>query len=96
MVPTNEVTTLAELPRIVCRYLESKTALIAHDEQLTYGELERRSNAIAHCLLRDGIGHGDRVAVLARDSAASIPLLFGCIILQRFWRGGLGAGSVKG
>jgi multiple sugar transport system permease protein len=27
---------------------------------------------------------------------SSIPLLIGCIILQRFWQGGLGAGSVKG
>ncbi len=27
---------------------------------------------------------------------ASIPLLIGCILLQRFWRGGLGTGSVKG
>ncbi len=27
---------------------------------------------------------------------SSIPLLAGCVVLQRFWRGGLGAGSVKG
>ncbi len=27
---------------------------------------------------------------------SSIPLLIGCGILQRFWRGGLGAGGVKG
>lgn len=27
---------------------------------------------------------------------SSIPLLIGCILLQRFWRGGLGAGSIKG
>jgi multiple sugar transport system permease protein len=27
---------------------------------------------------------------------SSIPLLIGCIFLQRFWRGGLGTGSVKG
>jgi multiple sugar transport system permease protein len=27
---------------------------------------------------------------------SAIPLLIGCILLQRFWRGGLGAGSVKG
>ena len=27
---------------------------------------------------------------------SSIPLLIGCGVLQRFWRGGLGAGSVKG
>jgi multiple sugar transport system permease protein len=26
---------------------------------------------------------------------SSIPLIIGCIVLQRFWRGGLGAGSVK-
>ncbi len=27
---------------------------------------------------------------------SAIPLLIGCGVLQRFWRGGLGAGSVKG
>lgn len=27
---------------------------------------------------------------------SSIPLLIGCILLQRFWRSGLGSGSVKG
>ncbi len=27
---------------------------------------------------------------------SSLPLLLGCVLLQRFWRGGLGAGSVKG
>jgi multiple sugar transport system permease protein len=27
---------------------------------------------------------------------SSLPLLLGCILLQRFWRGGLGTGSVKG
>jgi multiple sugar transport system permease protein len=27
---------------------------------------------------------------------SSLPLLAGCVLLQRFWRGGLGSGSVKG
>jgi multiple sugar transport system permease protein len=27
---------------------------------------------------------------------SSIPLVAGCVVLQRLWRGGLGAGSVKG
>jgi multiple sugar transport system permease protein len=27
---------------------------------------------------------------------SSLPLLAGCVVLQRFWRGGLGTGSVKG
>jgi acyl-CoA synthetase (AMP-forming)/AMP-acid ligase II len=87
MIASNDVTTLAELPRIVCRYLESKTAVIADDARLTYGELDRRSNAMAHCLLRDGIGRGDRVAVLARDSAASIPLLFATAKARAVWAG---------
>ena len=26
---------------------------------------------------------------------SSIPLIIGCVVLQRFWKGGLGAGSVK-
>jgi acyl-CoA synthetase (AMP-forming)/AMP-acid ligase II len=87
MIPTNDVTTLAGLPRVACRYLERKTALVAHDERLTYGELERRSNVVAHALLRDGVGSGDRVAMLARDSAASIPLLFGTAKAKAVWAG---------
>jgi multiple sugar transport system permease protein len=34
--------------------------------------------------------------IIAGALVSSIPLLFGCVLLQRFWRGGLGAGSVKG
>jgi len=34
--------------------------------------------------------------IVAGALVSAIPLLIGCILLQRFWRGGLGAGSVKG
>jgi multiple sugar transport system permease protein len=34
--------------------------------------------------------------IVAGALVSAIPLLIGCIILQRFWRGGLSAGSVKG
>jgi len=34
--------------------------------------------------------------IIAGALVSSIPLLIGCGFLQRFWRGGLGAGSVKG
>jgi multiple sugar transport system permease protein len=34
--------------------------------------------------------------IIAGALVSSIPLLAGCVLLQRFWRGGLGAGSVKG
>jgi multiple sugar transport system permease protein len=34
--------------------------------------------------------------IIAGALVSAIPLLIGCGILQRYWRGGLGAGSVKG
>jgi multiple sugar transport system permease protein len=34
--------------------------------------------------------------IVAGALVSAIPLLIGCILLQRLWRGGLGAGSVKG
>jgi multiple sugar transport system permease protein len=34
--------------------------------------------------------------IISGALVSSLPLLAGCILLQRFWRGGLGAGSVKG
>lgn len=34
--------------------------------------------------------------IITGSLLSSIPLLIGCIILQRFWRGGLGTGSIKG
>src|SRR5260221_1823722 len=43
-------------------------------------------------------GNGQTIYNLIVTGAllSSIPLLIGCILLQRFWRGGLGVGSVKG
>ena len=34
--------------------------------------------------------------VVCGSLVSAIPLLIGCLFLQRYWRGGLGAGSVKG
>lgn len=34
--------------------------------------------------------------VVCGSLVSAIPLLIGCMFLQRYWRGGLGAGSVKG
>jgi len=51
----------------------------------TYWAFHRRRN-----------GHEAPYQVNYGAVVASIPRLIGCILLQRFWRGGLGAGSVKG
>ncbi len=40
-----------------------QTASVGPGEHMTYGELERRANQLAHFLRRQGIGHGDCVAL---------------------------------
>ena len=43
------------------------TALIDELGTLTFAEMNRRTNALAHALADDGIGEGDRVAVMCRN-----------------------------
>jgi acyl-CoA synthetase (AMP-forming)/AMP-acid ligase II len=87
MIAAYEVNTLAELPGHVAARLAGKTAIIAQDRRLTYRELEQLSNGIAHRLVERGLDRGDRVAVLARDSATSVALLFGSAKAQTVWTG---------
>jgi acyl-CoA synthetase (AMP-forming)/AMP-acid ligase II len=52
-----------------------KTALIAKEEELTFGALNQRVHALAAHLQHEGIGQGDRVGVLLPNSTA-IPLSY--------------------
>lgn len=45
---------------------------------LTYGQLHRRSQALAAGLLGEGLRHGDRVAVLATNRPEHVVVLFAC------------------
>jgi acyl-CoA synthetase (AMP-forming)/AMP-acid ligase II len=45
-----------------------KTALVCPDRYVTYSELESRSQRLAEWLLKEGVGPGDRVAVLEKTS----------------------------
>ena len=47
----------------VRRYRE-KTALVFGEQSLTFGELDRRVNRFAQALMAEGVGPGDRVALL--------------------------------
>ena len=44
-----------------------RLAIVDGDVRLTYGELDRRINRLAHLLADRGVGHGDRVSVLLRN-----------------------------
>jgi acyl-CoA synthetase (AMP-forming)/AMP-acid ligase II len=73
----DDVTTLADLPRIVSRVCPDKPALIVEDRSLGFGDLESLTNRIANALLREGVAAGDRVALLGRESLDSLALLLG-------------------
>src|SRR3954454_16402054 len=44
-----------------------RSAIVADKTRLTYGELDRRINRMAHLLADRKVGHGDRVAVMLRN-----------------------------
>lgn len=51
------------------RRLPQKVALVSGDQRLTYAEIEARSNALAHALVRRGVERGDRVVVFMENGA---------------------------
>ncbi len=53
----------------------ARTAINAEGSTLTYAELDRRSNQLAHHLAANGVKAGDRVAVLLERSPALIETL---------------------
>jgi fatty-acyl-CoA synthase len=46
--------------------------------RLSYDQWNRRANRMAHFLHNRGVGHGDRVAVLAQNCVDMLDLLFAC------------------
>ncbi len=47
------------------------------DQALTYGELDRLSNQIAHALIANGVQRGDRVGLYLHKSPSAIAAIFG-------------------
>ena len=52
--------------------------LIDDAGELTFGELEARSNALARALRERGVGEGDSVAVMCRNHRFFVDSIFGC------------------
>ncbi|MGI8890894.1 MAG: amino acid adenylation domain-containing protein [Chthoniobacterales bacterium] len=47
------------------------------EQALTYGELERLSNQLAHALIKNGVRAGDRVGIYLKKSPSAIASIFG-------------------
>jgi len=54
-----------------------REGLVCEDVRRSYGELNERANRFADAMLRLGVGHGDRVAVLALNEPEYFDMLFG-------------------
>lgn len=54
-----------------CDACPEALAIVSGDESLTYAELDRRANQLAHALIAQGAGPGDTVGILLERSAAT-------------------------
>ena len=63
----------------VSRYPE-RPALESFGKRLTYGELAARAGAVASWLQGQGVGRGDRVAIMLPNVMAYAPILFGTLM----------------
>lgn len=61
------------------RWLGSKPALICDQETQSWGEFDRATNRIANGLCGRGVGRGDRVVVLMRNSLEMVQVMFGAL-----------------
>jgi 3-oxocholest-4-en-26-oate---CoA ligase len=59
-----------------------RLAIACGDSQVTYRELEERSNQLAHWLAGSGVGPGDHVGVYGRNSIELVQALLACYKLR--------------
>jgi amino acid adenylation domain-containing protein len=52
--------------------LGDKIALVAQGQRLTYAEIDARANALAHTLIAQGVGRGDRVVVFGDNTVETV------------------------
>lgn len=73
-----ELRTLARTTGFHARRRPDTPAILCEGRTLTYGQLHRESNRIAHALIAAGLTPGDRVAYLGKESEHYYEILFGC------------------
>src|SRR4051812_20525578 len=61
------------------RRLPSKIALVSQGRRIAYDELDKKSNALAHALVRAGVHRGDRVVVFADNTVEAVISFWGVL-----------------
>ncbi|GAA0269665.1 long-chain-fatty-acid--CoA ligase [Cryptosporangium japonicum] len=82
---------VADLTRRHAAQRGDHPALTWGDRTLTYSELDERAARIANALRADGVGEGDRVAVLDKNSIETVEVLvaawkLGAVLIPLNWR----------
>jgi fatty-acyl-CoA synthase len=62
--------------RHAARYTPRRLAATLGDDELTFGDLDDRTNRVAHALADMGVDHGDRVAWWGDTSLDALPVFF--------------------
>ncbi|WP_251092266.1 long-chain-fatty-acid--CoA ligase [Streptomyces sp. Caat 7-52] len=70
--------TLVQTTRFHADRRPDTPAVLCEGRSLSYGELHRESNRIAHAVRAAGLTEGDRVAYLGKESEHYYEILFGC------------------
>ena len=91
MSPTQPDVRVADVIRRHAARRPEAIALRHGERELSYGELDERSNRLAQALLARGVGAGTRVAYLDRSSPEVVELLFaaskvGAVLVPLNWR----------
>ena len=75
--PSDSIRTMADIPRYHGRENPDRVALVAGDRSWTFAQLDSESNQVAQGLHALGVGAGDRVAFLDKNSPEYFVQLFG-------------------
>jgi acyl-CoA synthetase (AMP-forming)/AMP-acid ligase II len=76
-MPEQDVRSLADMIRTKGATIGDRIAFTFEGREVTYGELDRVSNQVANALLADGIGRGDHLAFLDKNTLELFELMFG-------------------
>src|SRR5690242_19591338 len=70
--------TLGEQLAAQARRRPDRWAIHCGDQSLTYGELDERATRLGRWLRKQGVGAGDRVAILMTNRVELVEVLFAC------------------